>query len=110
MHVTMVWWDLDGTAQTIESLRDYLRDEAVDAFEKVPGLRLKLWVADPENNRWGSILVWESPEAAARPNPARAAQLIGRPPTRRMVFDLEAAVEGAFDEPQLGRRGAAYED
>ena len=102
MHVTMVWWDLTESIQTIDSLREYLRGEAVDAFADVVGLRLKIWVADPATNRWGSILLWESREAAAGPNPGRAVQLIGYPPTRRLTFDVEATVEGRHGIGETG--------
>jgi hypothetical protein len=81
MRTVIVWWDLSGSAQTIESLRAYLRDESVAAFAEVPGLRFKMWIADPETNRWGAVLLWESAEAAA---------LIGYPPTQSHVFDVEA--------------------
>lgn len=51
MSVTVVWWDLAGSAQTIDTMRAYLRDESVGAFAQVPGLRLKLWISDREANR-----------------------------------------------------------
>lgn len=108
MRTVIVWWDLSESAQTIESLRTYLVDESVAAFAEVPGLRLKTWIADPETNRWGAILLWESGEAAAQPLPSRAAELIGYPPTRSHAFDVEATVEGRYEEAQLGWRGLAF--
>jgi hypothetical protein len=39
MRTVIVWWELSGSAQTIESLRTYLLDESVTAFAEVPGLR-----------------------------------------------------------------------
>ncbi|GAA2106128.1 hypothetical protein [Streptomyces synnematoformans] len=109
MRAVIVWWDLEGSGQTIASLRDFLRDEAVDRFAAVPGLRLKLWISDPDRNRWGAVLLWESPEAAAAPIPQRAAELIGRPPVERAEFDVEATVEGAYEVAALGRRGLVWE-
>jgi hypothetical protein len=108
VHVVIAWWDLEGSPQTIESLRDYLRDESVDAFGRVAGLRLKLWIADPESARWGVIMLWESAEAAKQPLPTRAAALIGYPATSRWEFALEAAVEGKFEEAALSRIGRAF--
>ena len=110
MHVVVAWWDLAGSAQTVESLRGYLRDESVDAFARVSGLRLKLWIADPETPRWGVVMLWESAEAAAaaRPLPTRAAELIGFPATDRWTFDVEAAVEGRCTDVALSRVGLAF--
>ena len=54
MHAVIVWWDLSESAQTIESLRTYLLDESVATFAEVRGLRLKIWIADPQTNRWGA--------------------------------------------------------
>lgn len=47
--------------------------------------------------------------AAAAPLPARAAELIGYPPTQRYALDVEADVEGEFAVPALAGRGAALE-
>lgn len=110
MHVVIAWWDLSDSSQTVESLREYLRDESVDAFSRVRGLRLKLWIADPQAARWGVVMLWESAAAyaAAAPLPSRAATLIGRPASDRWTFDLEAAIEGRYDEGVLSRIGLAF--
>lgn len=107
MRVTVVWWDLSRSAQTIASLRAFLRDEAVDRFAQVPGLRLKLWISDEDNNRWGAVMVWESARAAAAPLPTRAAELIGYPPTLRNEFDVEATTEGIYETVRLAGLGRA---
>ncbi|MCX4824942.1 hypothetical protein OG883_34820 [Streptomyces sp. NBC_01142] len=109
MHAVVVWWDLAGSGQTIESLRGFLRDEAVDRFSRIEGLRLKFWISDAATDRWGAVLLWESAEAAAAPLPSRAAELIGRPPVVRFSFDVEATVEGVHDITALAGRGAALE-
>ncbi|MFD3942265.1 hypothetical protein [Streptomyces sp. NPDC058579] len=106
MRAVIVWWDLARSEQTVESLRGFLRDEAVDRFSQVPGLRLKFWISDAATNRWGAVLLWETAEAAI---PQRAAELIGYPPTERHSFDVEATVEGAFAVAALAGRGAALE-
>jgi trans-2,3-dihydro-3-hydroxyanthranilate isomerase len=108
MRVRVVWWELDGSQATIAQLREYLRDESVDAFAEVEGLRLKLWIADEERNRWGAVYLWETEEAAAQPLPSRARQIIGKDPDFEEWFDLEASVEGVFGEAALARRGAAF--
>ncbi|WP_435110812.1 hypothetical protein [Nocardiopsis synnemataformans] len=110
MRTHIVWWDLSRSAQTIESLRAYLVDRSVAAFADVPGLRFKVWIADPETNRWGAVLVWESAEAAARPVPSRAAALIGYPPTESHSFDVEATIEGRYEDARLALRGLAFMD
>jgi Putative mono-oxygenase ydhR len=108
MRVRVVWWELDGSEATIAELREYLRDESVDAFARVEGLRLKIWIADEERNRWGAVYLWESQEASAQPLPSRARQIIGKDPDFEEFFDLEASVEGVFAQSDLARRGAAF--
>jgi len=108
MRAVIVWWDLSGSAQTIESLRAYLLDESVAAFAGVSGLRFKMWIADPQTNRWGAVLLFESAQAAAQPLPSRAAALIGYPPGQSHVFDVEATVEGRYEIAQLALRGLAF--
>lgn len=108
MRVDIAWWDLDGSAQTIDSLRVHLRDDAVAPWAEVPGLRLKFWMADREGNRWGAVMLWEDDRPADRPLPPnRAADLIGGPPTHRFRFEVEATVEGLHSLPGLSGLGAA---
>jgi hypothetical protein len=111
MFVRLVLWNLDGSEVTIDELREYLRDESVDAFAAVPGLRFKAWVADREANRWGALYLWESREAGEAPMPSRARELIGKDPDVTQWFDLEASVEGDFSDASavLSRRGLAFE-
>lgn len=109
MLLRLVLWNLADSKTTIEELRRYLRDESVDAFAEVPGLRFKAWVSDEATERWGAIYLWESPEAAEQEVPSRAEELIGKPPDIGEDFDVEATIEGLFDEEQLSRRGLAFE-
>jgi len=106
VRVDIAWWDLDGTGQTIDSLRADLRDSAA-VWSDVPGLRLKVWVADRETNRWGAVMLWEADRPAELP-PNRAAQLIGGPPTHRGRFEVEAGVEGAHGLPRLDGLGPVF--
>ena len=93
----------------LEELRRYLRDESVDAFEEVPGLRFKAWISDESTERWGAVYVWESREDAAQELPSRARELIGKEPDIGEEFDVEATIEGQYLVDALSRRGLAYE-
>jgi hypothetical protein len=105
----LVLWSLADSKTTIEELRRYLRDESVDAFAEVPGLRFKAWISDEATERWGAIYLWESPEAAKQEVPSRAEELIGKPPDIGEDFDVEATIEGVFELDELSRRGLAFE-
>jgi hypothetical protein len=107
--VRFVLWSLADSKTTIAELRRYLRDESVDEFERVEGLRLKAWISDEVTDRWGAIYVWESAEAARQPLPSRARELIGKDPDIAEEFDVEATIEGAFEDGLLSRRGLAFE-
>ena len=75
MLVRLVLWNLSDSKTTIAELRRYLRDESVDAFADVPGLRFKAWISDEVTDRWGAVYVWESPEAARQELPGRAREV-----------------------------------
>ena len=109
MLVRFVLWNLADSKTNIEELRRYLRDESVDQFERVPGLRFKAWISDEATERWGALYVWESADAARQALPTRARELIGKDPEIAEEFDVEATVEGAFAVEDLSRRGLAFE-
>lgn len=109
MIVRFVLWNLADSMTTIEELRRYLRDESVDAWEDVKGLRFKAWISDPATDRWGAISFWESAEAAEQEVPSRTGELIGKDPDVIELFDLEATIEGNFEEEHLSRLGLAFE-
>ena len=106
MIVRLVLWSLADSQTNIGELRRYLRDEAVDAFDELPGLLFKAWVSDESTERWGAVYVWESREAAEQPLPSRARELIGKDPDIAELFDLEATVSVASE---LDRFGIALE-
>ena len=106
MVVRLVLWNLADTLTTVAELRDYLRDEAVDAFSEVRGLLFKGWISDELGERWGAIYLFESAAAAEQPLPSRARELIGKDPEIAEIFDLEASVSVA---PQLARRGLVFQ-
>jgi hypothetical protein len=105
----LVLWNLADSKTTIEELRRYLRDESVDAFEDVPGLRFKAWISDEVSERWGAVYLWESREDAEQELPSRAREMIGKEPDIGEEFDVEATIEGQFLVQALSRRGLAFE-
>jgi hypothetical protein len=107
--VRFVLWNLADSQTTIEELRRYLRDESVDAFEDIEGLRFKAWISDQATERWGAFYVWESQEAARQELPSKARELIGKDPDVVEEFDVEATIEGRFDVGELSRLGLAFE-
>jgi hypothetical protein len=106
MVLRLVIWNLADSQTNIGELRRYLRDEAVPAFERVPGLLFKGWFSDEVSERWGAVYVWESLEASEQDLPSRARELIGKNPDLVEVFDLEASVSVA---QELRRLGLAFE-
>ena len=102
MVVRFVLWNLAGSKTTIGELRSYLQDEAVEAFEEVPGLLLKSWISDDVTERWGAIYIFESTEASEQVLPSRARELIGKDPDVVEIFDLEATVSVATQLAHLG--------
>ena len=110
MLLRIVLWSLADSTTTIGELRSYLRDESVEAFEEVPGLRVKVWISDEATDRWGAVYLWESREAAQQTVPSRARELIGKEPDLVEEFDVEATVEGDYNVEGLTRLGLAFED
>ena len=109
MVVRIVLWNLGDSLTTIEELRRHLRDESVDAFAEVEGLRFKAWISDAAGERWGAFYLFESREAANQELPGRARDLIGKQPDLVEEFDLEASVEGRYADEELSRLGLAFE-
>ena len=109
MLLRFVLWNLADSKTTIEELRRYLRDESVDAFADVRGLRFKAWISDEVTERWGAVYLWESAEASEQEVPSRARELIGKDPDIIEVFDVEATIEGRYAEEELSRLGLAFE-
>ena len=89
MIVRLVLWNLADSKTTVAELRRYLRDESVDAFGDVPGLRLTTWISDETTERFGAVELWESAEAAEQEVPRRVRELIGKDPEIGETFDVE---------------------
>jgi len=102
MLVRLVIWNLADSQTNVDELRRYLRDEAVPAFERVPGLLFKGWFSDEATERWGAVYVWASREASEQELPSRARELIGKNPDIVEIFDLEASVSVADELAGLG--------
>ena len=109
MILRLVLWNLVDSKTTIAELRRYLREESVDQFAEVPGLRFKAWISDEATERWGAVYLWESEEAAQQVVPSRARELIGKDPDIGEDFDVEATIEGRFELEELSRLGLAFE-
>jgi hypothetical protein len=109
MVLRLVLWNLADSKTNIAELRRYLRDESVDEFAEVEGLRFKAWVSDEASERWGAIYLWESAEAAEQTLPSRARELIGKDPEIGETFDIEATIEGRYALEELSHRGLAFE-
>jgi hypothetical protein len=99
-----VLWNLADSKTTVQELRRYLQDEAVDAFADV-----KAWIADETTERWGAVYLWESREASEQPLPGRARELIGKDPDIGETFDVEATIEGQYLVEELSQQGLAFE-
>ena len=109
MVVRIVLWSLADSKTTIEELRRYLRDEAADEFAEVEGLRFKAWISDPLGERWGAFYLFESREEADQVLPTGVRDLIGKNPDVVEIFDLEATVEGRYEDDELSHLGLAFE-
>ena len=109
MILRLVLWNLADSKTNIAELRRYLRDESVDAFAEVPGLRFKAWFSDEATERWGAVYLWESAEDAQQELPSRVRELIGKDPEIGETFDVEATIEGRYAVEQLSRLGLAFE-
>jgi hypothetical protein len=107
--VRIVLWSLADSKSSIEELRRDLRDESVDAYSDVEGLRFKAWVSDAAGERWGSFELYDTLDAAEQPLPSSAPALIGKDPDVAEIFDLEATIEGRSADEQLSRLGLAFE-
>jgi len=100
--VRFVLWNLADSKTNVAELRRFLRDEAVDSFDQLPGLLFKAWISDEITERWGAVYVWESRDAAEQPLPSHARELIGKDPEIAEIFDLEATVSVASALAGLG--------
>lgn len=103
-------WDLSNSQATVESLRGYLRDHAVDAYSELQGMRLKAWISDTERQLWGAIYLWDRQDQLPQIfMVSKAIEIIGYPPTSVGGFTLEATAEGKSVNTMLSGLGVALE-
>lgn len=60
MQIQIVTYELAGVSE-----QQYLTDcnEVAGGIAGLPGLQAKVWLQNPEENRYGGLYVWESREA-----------------------------------------------
>ncbi|WP_026413551.1 hypothetical protein [Actinomadura oligospora] len=110
MHLQFVLWDLAKSRVSVEDLREYLTGYAVDAYSRLPGMRLKMWFANPDRQIWGAVYLWDGLEHMGGPaQVTKAIELIGYPPTSVGVFDLEAVSEGVGAPAGFTGLGRAFD-
>ena len=113
MHALIVMWDLSaGSKASIEELRRYIREESMDRFRQVEGLRQKTWISNPDSQRWGAVYLFEKREQAddivAHVASGRVVELTGLKPSVQR-FDVEAVIEGRHSGVDLLASGLAVE-
>jgi len=109
MKATIAWWDLTASDQTISSLRQYLKDSGADPWQNIEGLRLKFWISEPEHNLWGAVMIWENETLPQQLPPNKAEKLIGYKPKTKLLFDVDATIEGKYINSCLNKLGLIYE-
>ncbi|MEU9702787.1 hypothetical protein [Streptomyces sp. NPDC047981] len=110
MYLSIVMWDLKKSEATVESLREYLRDYAVDAYSTLEGMRLKAWFSDTERQLWGAVYLWDrADQMPALYKVSKVIDLIGYPPTSVGGFGIEAIAEGKSVHETLAGLGVALE-
>ncbi|MDA2810209.1 hypothetical protein O4J56_06120 [Nocardiopsis sp. RSe5-2] len=110
MYISIVVWNLAESEATVESLREYLRDYAVDAFSTLRGMRMKTWFADAEKGYWGAVYLWDGEKMGNPRSVSKAIELIGYPPTSTSVFAVEAIAEGISAIESFEGVGRAFEE
>ncbi|QRX97118.1 hypothetical protein JNO44_24085 [Streptomyces noursei] len=110
MYISIVLWNLKNSKATVEDLREYLRDYAVDAFSTLKGMRMKTWFADAEKGYWGAVYLWDGVNMQNPLSVSRAIDIIGYPPTSTSVFAVEAIAEGDSVIESFAGIGRAFEE
>src|ERR1700682_3138902 len=111
MIALLMQFDLSATYGSVEGLRTYIADRSVGKYREVEGLRLKIFLSDPEGDMFGALYLWESEAALEAALPELGSSVRDRwgitPKLQR--FDVEAIVEGRHSTPDLSRVGRALE-
>jgi hypothetical protein len=85
----VVLWSLADADATFGELRDALDNEPAD----VPGRLFEAWISDESSERWGTLSVFASREAADRAPTGRIGELIGKAPDLYEEFDVETTAQ-----------------
>jgi quinol monooxygenase YgiN len=93
LHVRIVTFSLDGI--TVEHYEDHCTRIA-EAFLGWPGLLAKVWLSDPQSNRFGGVYVFES-EAAA--DASRATEIFTAMTNNPAFADLSVVEFATLDVP-----------
>jgi hypothetical protein len=110
VYLQIVMWNLEKSDATVESLRAYLRDYAVDAFSTLRGMRMKTWFANAKEGYWGAVYLWDGVNMESPLSVSKATELIGYPPTSSSVFAVEAIAEGLSAIESFKGVGRAFEE
>jgi len=91
MKLDVCWWDLGDSTVNIETLQKTVDARTLASWDLVPGLALKVWFSNPEQQCWGAAMLWDDaapPRATLPPNLAQLA--IGHSPAGRIEVTVEA--------------------
>lgn len=101
MHAVFSTFSLVGMSSTdYESYADAVAAE----FAQQPGLRGKVWLADPASNRYGALYVWDT---QADSDAFRASELAQKMASLPFVADVQAHEFDVLDGPTKTTRGIA---
>ena len=111
MIALLMQFDLSATYGSVEGLRSYIGERSVAKYREVEGLRLKIFLSDPERDSFGALYLWETETAleAALPDLGTSVRDRWGITPRLQRFDVEAIVEGKHSTPDLSRVGRALE-
>jgi hypothetical protein len=105
MYGLTVRWSLTHAPAGVDTaLRAYVRDESVERFTGMPGLKLKFWQI-VDGGFFSGVYIWATPEARAdfladfRSSPSKVTQLIGNGPDVIQEWDVAGVALGAEGMP-----------
>jgi hypothetical protein len=93
VHIRIVTFHLDGIDE------DQYQQRALSiapAFQRWPGLRAKLWLADRSSNRYGGVYLFDSPDDA---DASRSSELFTGMVAEPAFADLTVDEFSVLDEP-----------
>jgi trans-2,3-dihydro-3-hydroxyanthranilate isomerase len=111
MIALLMQFGLSVTYGSVEGLRSYIVDRSVAKYREVEGLRLKIFLSDPDGDTFGALYLWETEATLEAALPELGSSVRNRwgITPRLQRFDVEAIVEGRHSTPDLARVGRALE-